>query len=144
MGELVTRPVIGISATVEQARWGDWDDTVDLVPHVLVTAVQRAGGLAVVLDPERGGVDALALLDGLIIQAPEETLVLPNGSSPNLAALDAAGAPGHGRFLSQAAIEKRIPVLAVDRQSGRSAELDQTIAELVSSACDHRDRVSER
>jgi putative glutamine amidotransferase len=63
----VTRPVIGLCAAIERARWSVWDDEAVLLPRAYSTAVQRAGGLAVVLppDPELDGV--IDLLDGLIL-----------------------------------------------------------------------------
>ena len=48
-GEGLRRPRIGICASVEQARYGLWDSKVLLVPQLYVTAVQRAGGLALLL-----------------------------------------------------------------------------------------------
>ena len=46
------RPVIGLCAAVERARWSVWDDEAVLLPRGYATAVQRAGGLAVLLPPD--------------------------------------------------------------------------------------------
>ena len=63
------RPVIGLCAAVERARWSVWDDEAVLLPRSYATAMQRAGGLAVLLPPDEverpGGV--AGLLDGLIL-----------------------------------------------------------------------------
>ncbi|MBA2644146.1 MAG: gamma-glutamyl-gamma-aminobutyrate hydrolase family protein, partial [Solirubrobacterales bacterium] len=45
----MSRPRIGICAGIEQAQWGIWDSEVLLLPRSYVTAVQRAGGLPLLL-----------------------------------------------------------------------------------------------
>ncbi len=49
----MSRPVIGICAAVEQARYGPWDELAALVPRTYPEAVQRAGGIAMLLPPDR-------------------------------------------------------------------------------------------
>ena len=64
------RPVIGLCAAIERARWSVWDDEAVLLPRSYATAIQRAGGLAVLLPPDPAIDDPsewLALLDGLIL-----------------------------------------------------------------------------
>ena len=62
------RPVIGISAYSEQARWGVWDMRAVLVPEGYVKHVEAAGGLPVLLPPSSGiHPELLDLLDGLIL-----------------------------------------------------------------------------
>ena len=65
----MTRPVIGLCAAVERARWTVWDDEAVLLPRGYADAVQRAGGLAIMLPPERvdDPSEWLSLLDGLIL-----------------------------------------------------------------------------
>ena len=62
------RPVIGICAALEQARWSVWDDQAFLTPRSYVDAVHRAGGLALLIPPdpqlERDPDELLDLLDG--------------------------------------------------------------------------------
>lgn len=62
--------MIGLCAAVERARWGVWDDEAVLLPRSYATAVQRAGGLALLLPPDPS-IDApsewIGLLDGLIL-----------------------------------------------------------------------------
>lgn len=61
-------PLVGITAYVEQARWGVWDTAVTLLPQRYVDAVHAAGGRAVVLPPSPDGADAVvAALDGLLL-----------------------------------------------------------------------------
>ena len=45
----MARPVIGICTALEQARWSVWDQQAYLLPRSYVDAVQRAGGLALML-----------------------------------------------------------------------------------------------
>jgi len=63
----MTRPVIGVCAAVERARWSVWDDEAVLLPRSYITAVQRAGGLAILLPPDGDTDGVLDLVDGLIL-----------------------------------------------------------------------------
>lgn len=63
------RPLIGLSTYREQARWGAWDVSADLLPTAYARSVETAGGVPVLLPPsgaqEPAGV--VARLDGLVI-----------------------------------------------------------------------------
>jgi putative glutamine amidotransferase len=48
----MSRPVIGICAALERAKWGPWDETVAMMPLGYIDAVQAAGGLAMLLPPD--------------------------------------------------------------------------------------------
>ena len=48
----MARPVIGICTAVERARWSVWDQQALLLPRSYVDAIQRAGGLALLLPPD--------------------------------------------------------------------------------------------
>lgn len=67
------RPVIGIATPLETARWAVWELPAALVAQNYLQAVQRAGGLAVLLPPddrhldERAADEAVSLLDGLLL-----------------------------------------------------------------------------
>jgi gamma-glutamyl-gamma-aminobutyrate hydrolase PuuD len=112
----MTRPVIGISAYSERARWGVWDLPATLLPQNYVDQVAAAGGVPVLLPPVPGIEAAVASLDGLIISGgpdiepasygepagPHTTVVRP--------ARDAAEAG-----LYRAAIDAGVPVLGVCR-----------------------------
>ena len=47
------RPLIGITSYLEQAAWGVWRQPAALVPQTYVDAVSRAGGIPVLLPPQR-------------------------------------------------------------------------------------------
>ena len=65
------RPVIGICTAEARARWGVWDMPACLLPRNYVDAIQRAGGLALMLPPDPAATadpdPLLDLLDGLIL-----------------------------------------------------------------------------
>jgi putative glutamine amidotransferase len=69
MGE--KRPVIGICTALTRARWGAWEREAALLAFSYITAIQRAGGLALMIPPdasyENGPDELLDLLDGLIL-----------------------------------------------------------------------------
>jgi len=65
------RPLIGICAALEHARWGAWDQPAFLLPRQYVDHVHRAGAAAVLLAPDPHWVthpdEALELVDGLML-----------------------------------------------------------------------------
>jgi len=64
-------PVVGLSTALERARWGHWNQPAHLLSRAYSDAVQRAGGLAVLLPPDpRASEDPepwLDLIDALVI-----------------------------------------------------------------------------
>ena len=65
------RPVIGLCTALERARWSVWDQQAFLLPRSYVDAVQRAGGIALMLPPDERAIDepdaVLDLIDGLVL-----------------------------------------------------------------------------
>lgn len=65
------RPIIGISTNLTRAVWGVWEQPAALLPYAYLAAIQRAGGLAMMVapDPElaQDPDQALDALDGLIL-----------------------------------------------------------------------------
>jgi putative glutamine amidotransferase len=68
------RPLIGLSTYREQASWGVWNQSADLLPSVYATSIETVGGVPVLLPPpagEAGAAEAaaavVARLDGLVI-----------------------------------------------------------------------------
>ena len=101
----MTRPVIGLCAAVERARWSVWDDEAVLLPRSYVTAIQRAGGLALLLPPDSTLDDPgewLSLLDGLILAGGADY-----GDIPDRGAFEIA--------LGIAALDADLPLLGVCR-----------------------------
>jgi putative glutamine amidotransferase len=67
----MSRPVIGLCAALERARWSVWDQQAFLLPRSYIDSVQRAGGLAVMLPADDRAIEdpdsVLDLVDGLIL-----------------------------------------------------------------------------
>lgn len=100
------RPVIGICAALERARWTAWDAEAVLLPRSYSDAVQRAGGLALLLPPDAAAVDepdlVLDFLDGLILAGGADLGLVPERDS-----FEAA--------LALRAMERDLPLLGVCR-----------------------------
>jgi len=116
----MSRPVIGICAALERARWGAWETLVLLSPRNYSLAVQRAGAIALMLSPDDAVTEEpdqlLDMLDGLI---------LAGGSDVDPATYRAERHPETGgtnperdRFeaaLARGALERDMPVLGICR-----------------------------
>jgi len=116
----VTRPVIGICAAIESAQWAAWEVLVNLSPRAYSLAVQRAGGLALILPP-----------DDVVAESPDElldmidALILAGGSDIDPATYGAKAhpetrgtRPERDRFelaLGTRALERDMPVLGICR-----------------------------
>lgn len=114
------RPVIGITANLEQAAWGAWSEPAAFVPANYVAAVQRAGGLAVVLAPdplaEAEPAPFLAGLDGLLLSGGCDVDPSSYGASPHPQTRGTV--PERDRFeiaLAREAMARDIPLLGVCR-----------------------------
>jgi putative glutamine amidotransferase len=116
----MSRPLIGISAAVEQARWASWDVVVAMAPQTYATAVQHAGGLAVILppDPEATADPDLILdrIDGLLLAGGSDIDPAAYGAEPEP---ETTGfRPERDRFevaLLRRAIERDQPALGICR-----------------------------
>jgi len=114
------RPVIGICAALEQARWSVWDQQAALVPMGYVQAVERAGGMVIVLVPDPALVEdptqALELIDGLMLAGGAD--IDPSSYGEDAHPETGGTVPERDAFeiaLTRAAIERDMPVLGICR-----------------------------
>jgi len=114
------RPVIGVCTYLDTVRWGVWEDRVAMVPGGYVSAVQRAGGLAVLLPPDAASLDdpdpVLDLVDGLILAGGSDVAPRSYGADAH----PATDAPNADRdafelALARRALERDVPLLGVCR-----------------------------
>lgn len=143
----MARPVIGICTYLDTARWGAWEDRVAMVPGGYVGAVQRAGGLAILLPPDQAAIEdpdpVLDLVDGLILAGGVDV-------DPSAYGADAhpdTDAPNVERdafelALARRALARDVPLLGVCRgmqvmNVAAGGTLHQHLPELVGHS-DHR------
>jgi putative glutamine amidotransferase len=116
----VTRPVIGICAAIESAQWAAWEVVVNLSPRTYSLAVQRAGGLALILPPDdvvaESPDELLDMLDGLILAGGSDVDPASYGAKPDPETRGTR--PERDRFeiaLGTRALERDMPVLGICR-----------------------------
>ena len=116
----MTRPVIGISAAIESAQWAAWEVVVNLSPRAYTLAVQRAGGLALILPPDDAVAEApdelLDMIDGLILAGGSDIDPGSYGAQPHPETRGTR--PERDRFelaLGTRALERDMPVLGICR-----------------------------
>jgi putative glutamine amidotransferase len=116
----MARPVIGICSTLEKARWSVWELDAALLPMNYVQAVQRAGGMVLLLPPDEQLVEApeevLQMLDGLILAGGADIDPASYGATRDPHTVDTV--PERDRFeiaLARGAIERDLPLLGICR-----------------------------
>lgn len=137
----MNRPLIGLSSYREQASWGVWNASADLLPTDYARAIETAGGVPVLLPPslpyDEAAAAVAAKIDGLVISGGADVEPERYGEQPHprtlvwradrdaweLALLDAADARG----LPILGVCRGMQVMAV--HAGGS--LDQHVPDLV-------------
>jgi putative glutamine amidotransferase len=135
-------PAVGVCAALEHVSWAVWkEEEVVLAPRGYATAVQRAGGLALLLPPDPAASEGPdALLDRL------DALMLAGGADVDPASYGAARHaetagtwPERDRFeiaLARRALEREMPVLGICRgmqilNVALGGDLDQHLPERI-------------
>lgn len=133
-------PAVGICAAVERASWTVWRDVVvALSPRSYAAAVQKAGGLALILPPDEAAVSSPEpWLDRI------DALLLAGGSDIDPGTYGAEADPGTGTTwperdafevaLARGAVDRGMPVLGICRgmqllNVGMGGTLDQHLGE---------------
>jgi putative glutamine amidotransferase len=114
-------PVIGICVALERVSWGAWEDErAALVTHNYVTAVERAGGLALLLVPGEATTEDPDLLldriDGLLLAGGADVDPGFYGAEPHPETKETW--PERDRFelaLTRRALERGMPLLGICR-----------------------------
>ncbi len=113
----MARPVIGVAACLEQARWSFWDQPAHLVDDSYVAALADSGGVPVLLPvTERPPLEAVEQLDGLVLIGGAD--IDPASYGAPRSPLTEATYPLRDRFelaITHAALERGIPVLGICR-----------------------------
>jgi putative glutamine amidotransferase len=116
----MARPVIGICTALEQAQWSVWEQAAALLPLNYIEAIQRAGGLVLMVPPDERLVESpaevLDLIDGLILAGGADIDPASYGADPDPHTIGTV--PARDRFevaLARAAIERDMPVLGICR-----------------------------
>ncbi len=114
------RPVIGVCPPLEQAKWGVWDLEAVLLPWNYVAAIQRAGGLALLLAPDEQAIadpdEVLDRIDGLMLAGGVD--IDPASYGAERGPHTTAGTPSRDAFelaLARRALERDFPVLGICR-----------------------------
>jgi len=112
--------VIGICTALERARWSVWDQQAMLIPRNYVDAIQRAGGLALLLAPDPALVadpdEILDMIDGLILAGGADIDPATYGAETHPATTGTV--PERDTFevaLARRALERDLPILGICR-----------------------------
>jgi putative glutamine amidotransferase len=116
----MARPRIGLCTALNHARWSVWDQQAYLLPRLYVDAVQRAGGLALMLPPDEAlhedPDEVLDLLDGLILAGGTDIDPAAYGASRHAEVTHTV--PERDAFeiaLARRALERDLPLLGICR-----------------------------
>jgi putative glutamine amidotransferase len=116
----VTRPVIGICGALVQAQWGFWNQPAVLLARNYMTAIQAAGGMAVMIPPdpelERDPDQILEMIDGLILAGGTDIDPASYGAARDPAVVETAPERDATELaLTRRAWERDLPVLGICR-----------------------------
>lgn len=134
------RPVIGICAALERARWAVWEDVeVNISQRTYSLGVADAGAIPVILPADDAATDApdelLDLLDGLVLAGGADLDPAGYGAKPG--PLTTGYRAERDRFelaLARRALERDLPVLGICRgmqllNVARGGSIEQHLAD---------------
>ena len=114
------RPTVAICAALVRARWGAWDRPAYLLAQEYVTAVRRAGALALIVPPdqsvERHPEEMLDLVDGLMLAGGSDIDPSAYGHEPHPETNSTVPERDRAELaLVRAAVARDVPVLGICR-----------------------------
>jgi putative glutamine amidotransferase len=114
------RPVIGICTALTLARWGLWEREAALLAFSYIAAIQRAGGLALMIPPdgqlEQDPDEMLDALDGLVLAGGNDIDPACYGADPHPATHHPVPERDRSELaLAHRAVERDMPVLGICR-----------------------------
>jgi len=134
----MTRPIVGITTYVTQARWSYWDVEAALVPASYVQALERAGARPVLIPPSEDGVEeTLDAVDGLLLSGGSDLDPELYDQQPHEATVGVVAERDRAELaLLTGALARDMPVLAVCRGSqvlnvARGGDLVQHLPDVV-------------
>jgi putative glutamine amidotransferase len=112
--------VIGICTALERARWAAWDREAALLAYGYLTAIQRAGGLALMIPPDPyfqdDPDDVLDRIDGLILAGGADIEPSAYGAQPHSETRGSVPARDRAEIaLARRAVERDMPILGICR-----------------------------
>jgi putative glutamine amidotransferase len=112
------RPRIGICTAIERAQWTVWDAEAFLLNRSYIDAIQKAGGLALMIPPDAGADpdEILDVLDGLILAGGAD--IDPGSYGAEAHPMTKGTWPERDTFevtLARRALERDIPLLGICR-----------------------------
>jgi putative glutamine amidotransferase len=114
------RPLIGICTALEYAKWSVWNRRAALLAYDYITAIQRAGALALMIPPDpqlsEDPDQALDVLDGLIMAGGAD--IDPSSYGAQAHPMTRRTVPERDRCeiaLARRAIERDMPLLGICR-----------------------------
>ncbi len=114
------RPLIGICAALERARWSVWHQEAALLSHGYLTEIARAGGLALMIPPDpylaQEPDDALERIDALVLAGGADIDPANYGAQPHAETRGTVPARDRTEIaLARRAVERDLPVLGICR-----------------------------
>jgi putative glutamine amidotransferase len=114
------RPTIGITMARVEATWGVWNQTAAVLPFAYVTAVQRAGGTAILIPPDPAVAEepdaVLDRIDALILSGGHDIDPATYAAEPHPATNGTVLERDQTEIgLARRAVQRDLPVLGVCR-----------------------------
>jgi len=114
------RPAIGVCTSLTEASWGVWSQTAALLPFGYITALQRAGALALMIPPDPSLIgepdEVLDRIDGLVLAGGNDLDPSSYGAKPHPETHGTV--PERDRVelaLTRRAVQRDMPVLGICR-----------------------------